>query len=419
MSKQALTFGLTVALVLAGCGTLPLKPSGQHAALSATGTKGPRGDALEWTVFVYMAADNDLSSAVEPDLREMQATLTTAQARYIVLIDQARAGDSRILEIRGNGREAVTRTVDDAGAVIPPGGEADTGSPATLERFVQWGTRHFPSRRSAFVIWNHGGTVFQDPAQYKSFCKDEQANTRLHLPDLWRVFQRQATAHKFDIAGFDVCLLGHIETAYQLGHVADFLVSSEKLVPGNGWDYSAIGTALSAKPALYPRELSERIVDGFGAYYGPKDASAVLSSVDLKKVRTRVVPAVNRLADALLVAARAPETKARLLGIFDQARKGVGNRHERGAIGIGYLARLLVSDTELPEGVRTAARDLAVVFERAVIKHVATGWALRAGTYNGLQIYYDPTLFNPNYGSSTFFGTSRWAELLQVLVTPG
>jgi hypothetical protein len=125
---------------LTGCGGN--LPTGS-AALKATA----KYDA-DWTVFVYMAADNNLSSAAAVDVNEMEAGLSSDRVRFVVLLDQASKGDSRILEIKndpnGLNKDIISPVVDDKGAVIGADHEVDTGASKTLENFLNWGTKSTP-----------------------------------------------------------------------------------------------------------------------------------------------------------------------------------------------------------------------------------------------------------------------------------
>lgn len=56
------------------------------------------------------------------------------------------------------------------------------------------------------------------------------------------------TPYKLDIIGFDACLMAMYEVALALAPHSRYLLASEILEPGHGWDYSALG-AITAGPA--------------------------------------------------------------------------------------------------------------------------------------------------------------------------
>ncbi|MBC7543992.1 MAG: hypothetical protein H7338_14800, partial [Candidatus Sericytochromatia bacterium] len=407
-------------LTLTGCsGGGPLARPSALSGVDAAGTKGQRpADASDWTVFVYMAADNSLSDFAAADINEMEAGLTTDRVKVVVLVDQAAQGDSRIIEIKhdpkGLNDTIVSPTVDDGGAVIPANKELDTGDPQTLEKFVAWGAKHYPARRTMFVPWNHGGGAFAVQQHLKSFCWDDSSGHSLNLVDFWRVAQRMSAKQKFDIIGFDMCLLGHIETAWQLRDLGDFLVSSEKTEPGDGWDHQAVMRALSKNPTISPRELSAEIVKGYSNFYKGSDEPTAISSMDLQKVKDRLVPAVNALAQDLQVKLGQSSTRGGFQAITQQAAQmtSVGDGEEQ-AIDLGLMATLITKSPSMDPATKQAAAKVLTELQRATVLNVSQ--KIQPGLYTGLKIYMDPNGFNADYANASHqsFGTSAWAKLLK------
>src|SRR6186713_1181239 len=101
----------------------------------------------EWTVMVFMAGDNNLSSAAEDDLAELRRVGSTASVRVMVEVDRAgtKPSERRRIERDGSGETALEL------------GETDSGDPDALLRFVRWAIAEEPAERYALVLWNHGG----------------------------------------------------------------------------------------------------------------------------------------------------------------------------------------------------------------------------------------------------------------------
>ena len=410
MRKRLAGLALPLAF-LTGCGTPGLLTGASDARFDASAKGGK-----EWTVFVYMAADNSLTEAADLDLNEMEAGLSSDRVRFVVLVDQAKQGDSRILEIqpdaKGMNEMLVSRVVDDKGAVIPASREVNTGSPETLKRFLDWGTKQFPSRRSMLVMWNHGGAAFSDPDHLKSFCWDDTSKSHLTLVDLWRTAQHLATRTKFDVTGFDTCLLGHLETAFQFKRVSSFLVSSERVSPGYGWDYQALARTLSRKPDIYPRELATAIAKDYQAFYQKEGEKTTISVTDLEKVGDRLVPAVNALAKNLTGVVQTSTTRPALTDTMIQALGGASGSGEGNAIDLGYFGDLLQQNPKLPPETRNLAAKMTQELRRSVVTNLTTD--LPAGKYQGLKVYFS-WRYNKMYAdpSHQFFGTQAWTDFLK------
>ena len=67
---------------------------------------------------------------------------------------------------------------------------------------------------------------------------------------------------KLDVLGFDACLMGAAEVVSALGKYAHVFVGSQELVPGHGWDYTALAV-LVEQPTSTPEQLARSLADGF------------------------------------------------------------------------------------------------------------------------------------------------------------
>ena len=91
----------------------------------------------------------------------------------------------------------------------------------------------------------------------KSILFDDESRDFLDNLELKRVFDG---LDKIDIIGFDACLMGMMEVAYQLKEHAEIVVGSEELEPGKGWDYEAIVSYLVKYPTATNEDISKEII---------------------------------------------------------------------------------------------------------------------------------------------------------------
>ncbi len=68
---------------------------------------------------------------------------------------------------------------------------------------------------------------------------------------------------RLSILGFDSCVMGMLEVAYQFSPFADALIASEGIVPEAGWTYSKILGCLAQNTALETKKIAERFVVEF------------------------------------------------------------------------------------------------------------------------------------------------------------
>ena len=100
----------------------------------------------KWTFMVYLAGDNNLSTAGDKDLSEMRAVGSTPDVNVVAEFDNE--GD------RGTNRYHIQRNGKDEQVVSL--GETDSGDPTILLDFIKWASCKYPAERYALILWNHG-----------------------------------------------------------------------------------------------------------------------------------------------------------------------------------------------------------------------------------------------------------------------
>jgi hypothetical protein len=174
---------------------------------------------------------------------------------------------------------------------------ASMGDPQTLYDFLSWGVNNHPAEKMGVIFWNHGGGTLSGSEFDQVFDNDglslaemEQAMTSVS----------EEMTDTFELIGFDTCLMATLENAHILSPFGKYLVSSEEIEPGGGWDYLAWGQYLSDNPMATGAELGQVICDSYYAKceQGGSDVFATLSVVDLSVVES-VVAAFETIADDL------------------------------------------------------------------------------------------------------------------------
>ena len=124
---------------------------------------------------------------------------------------------------------------------------------------------------------------------WKDICFDENYSFRsLHLTDIEHALQSSSSLipNGFEFVGFDACLMGTVETAAMLVPYAKYLIVSQELEPGYGWDYTSIGACLDDDPDADGLTLSSAICDGFfaGCVEIEQGNTATLAVTDLARI---------------------------------------------------------------------------------------------------------------------------------------
>lgn len=214
----------------------------------------------DWTMLVYMAADNDLERYGILNINQMESVALPAGVTVAVEMDRIAGFD------KSNGNWTDTRRgaiVHDhkSGVISSPMvsiGERDMGSPDTLTDFIKWGVNTYPADRYALVIWDHGGGL-------QGVCIDDTSGNLLSVADVGQAIAD--SGKRPDLVGFDACLEGIAEQQYQLRNVTDVVVASEAIVPLQGWNYRGVLTGLITNPHMDAQQLGACIVNTYGAFY--------------------------------------------------------------------------------------------------------------------------------------------------------
>jgi len=148
----------------------------------------------------------------------------------------------------------------------------------------------------------------------KSILFDDESRDFLDNLELKRVFE--GLEKKIDIVGFDACLMGMMEVAYQLKDHAEIVVGSEELEPGKGWDYEAIVKYLVANPTASNEDVSKEIIRSFIVSY----ANQTSLKVTLSSIRTSKLEAVASLMDnfAHTILRKESNVRGALLSVVDE-----------------------------------------------------------------------------------------------------
>lgn len=146
------------------------------------------------------------------------------------------------------------------------------GDSSTLREFIDWGTQNFPAKRTALILWDHGGGFL------RGICRDElYKNDWLTVQEFDEALYSSSFQYSFDFIGFDACLMSNYETALVVSQYSDYMIASEDLEPTGGWDYKSIANSLGNGNEI------NTILSSFTKAHSSK-ADYTLSAIDLTQL---------------------------------------------------------------------------------------------------------------------------------------
>jgi hypothetical protein len=304
-----------------------------------------------WTVMVYLAGDNNLTTECMFAISEMKKAVLTdglnviaqfdpcdpylpthryeinknkqSEAFYSDIIDCARYCDDRgevsftkesakatsLAQARKKAQKSTQAALQRSclTQAIPAGNvstdDTDTGSTITLYNFLSFCIEEYPAEHYMVVLSGHAGGTERD-----FLLKDESTARSLTFNELKRVFQQVKTDRRgelIDIIGMDNCLMSMAEICYELRDEVEIVVGSESFSPSSGWPYCQILERLSKdfirtgseKAPPLNAEVAKAIVEEFVNYYSiywMAGLSVTQSALDVKKVKR-----LHEIVDAL------------------------------------------------------------------------------------------------------------------------
>ncbi|MCR4902710.1 MAG: peptidase C11 [Butyrivibrio sp.] len=244
------------------------------------------GDGSDvFTIMVYMCGTDleSRSGMATNDLNEMlKATVTNSNLNLIVFTGGCSSWRNNVVSSSVNQIYKISggqMTLLEKNA-----GTAAMTDPDNLTSFIKYCKSNYPANRNMLIFWDHGG------GSLSGYGYDEK-NPRSGSMSLAGINTALKNADmKFDVIGFDTCLMATVETDIMISAYADYIIASEETEPGIGWYYTNWLTKLNNNTSLSSLELGKYIIDDFvdecaRTCQGQK---ATLSIVDLAELESTV-----------------------------------------------------------------------------------------------------------------------------------
>ncbi|MEE4300969.1 MAG: clostripain-related cysteine peptidase, partial [Pseudomonadales bacterium] len=404
---------------MAGIGIRAIRDTAGRFALFLlllTAALAARAAERDWTLLVYLDGDNNLEPFALSDLEEMEAGHPGEGVEVLVLVDRAEGftadwddwTGARLYRIRPD------RSLGLASELLEDYGEINMGDPAVLEAFVRDGLARFPAERTGLVFWNHGGgwsNLVNDDAAPGSPSGHDHL-TLEELRSATRAGLDAVGATRLDLIGFDMCLMGQLETIEAVGGLGRFLVASQAIEPGDGWPWNRVVALLDGD--LSTRDVATGTVDAFDAFYRARNEPVTtLAAYDLEAAPA-VLEALDTVAGRLV--RRADENWREVVrGLFyAESYNELGDvKRGRNALQSVDLRHALANVAEADQGLARDGdyRSLQAALDRLVL---TSRNSAQHRLSSGVAIYapFRADLYNPDYGATGLGAGNAWGRLL-------
>ena len=157
--------------------------------------------------------------------------------------------------------------------------------PQNIVDFVNFAYENYSSDMYDLVLWDHGG----GPIFGYGYDENSALGSPMKVTALVKALSETnlvLSGKKFDLVGFDACLMGSVEVAMALSNYSDYMIASEESEPGDGWNYGFLNDLSKDYHVSNTEELGKSIIDHYVSHYDDYayDVDLSLSLVDLSKV---------------------------------------------------------------------------------------------------------------------------------------
>ena len=213
--------------------------SGCSAGSQGAANENPKAvqDGKPMTLMVYMVG-SDLeaaTAAATKDMQEMEASgVDLSKVNLLVYAGGSSKWHNETLNVSSE-VHSIFKLTDQGFENIMTYELASMGDPLCLTQFLEYGYENYPSETYGLILWDHGnGPVmgYGSDIQY--------GNDALTLPEIEKALQDSpfGSGEKLEFIGFDACLMASVELACVVDDYADYLIASQEVEPGFGWNYA-------------------------------------------------------------------------------------------------------------------------------------------------------------------------------------
>ena len=326
-----------------------------------------------------MSADNNLNESAEEDLESLRRGSLYSKIEIVVQLDRWEFVDKQETiryHIKNGEIKEIARL-----------GETNSGDPTILKNFIEESSRAYPSEKLMVIIWSHGRGVddvdIYSAKRARYFVpKEEIEEIAISFDDSAQDFLDNIELQKalevdvsIDILGFDACLMGMFEIAYQLRNQAKVMVGSQFVEPASGWDYPRILEDLSIEKKS--EVMAEELVKFYADYYERESFDVTQSAYNLEVIN-EVAKRLNIFAKLLL---ENLENKKDLK--YALLSSQLFNNHTY--VDLIDFIKNIQRRVEI-EALNTPAKKLLEALDKFIIANHNMGYSIREA--NGVSLYF-------------------------------
>lgn len=242
-------------------------------------------DHVDRAVLVYMAGDNDLSSYIYQNIKDMMAgSRELDKHQKLVLFVDKRGQRPYLLEV-AKGDTTRLQTF---------GSDLKSSDASVLQMVMEQVVQRYPCNSYGLVLWGHAnGWIYKDNEQAAQARRAygqtlSGGETWMNIPDMARAL---AAVPKLEFIFADCCDFQSVESAYELRDVTNYIIASPAEIPGEGAPYATLVPTMFSKSETFYQQMAD-------AYYAQvvKNKRVPLSVIRTSAMETLAAATKKALA---------------------------------------------------------------------------------------------------------------------------
>ena len=235
----------------------------------------------EWTLFLYMGADNDLHQNALLDIQEIEAGINE-NTQVIIYIDHAPHYKNGIVEYIHITKQKTS--------IVRTNSDENSGSAETLYKYLNWAYPRYASQNNILSIWSHGSGWSRNQESIRWIVEDStsQSNIKIYNGEFRKALEKHNK--KYDIIILDACYSGSVELVTEIHRFADYIIATPDRFPASGFPYELIldkwDEGLNSLPVVQlfvDNFLDAYRIGGIYNFYGLSDLSVSIAVYDTSK----------------------------------------------------------------------------------------------------------------------------------------
>jgi len=256
---------------------------------SADYAKSQISEQTKWSFLLYCDTDyGQNADAIGPlIINQLETVGSNDELDILVLWDRQDGGALAYHVTEDNSYDITSEVIDDLG-------EVNIGNYIILRDFILRAKTDYPAEKYMLMLFDHGGA-------WQGACWDaklsESDTDNITWEDHLTMDEMQMALNEsggVNIIGFSACVMGCIESAYELRNYTEIYFGSEEMNGCGQWPWTDILQILSNDFQESTYSISEKIMDAFKEqhpYFGEK--GYWINQIEFAKYYHRLLPWLN------------------------------------------------------------------------------------------------------------------------------